>query len=105
MLTPAPNKRRYTPYVALHLIRRAAPVTLRCTRYVALHPIRRGVMPTDRVHRRPQQACTWVISLAPPTPTLNRPKPRSAGKSPQGKRFFAGSITPVREHYTTSELV
>jgi len=33
-----------------------APITSRCTRYVALHPIRRGVMPTDRVHRLPQQA-------------------------------------------------
>ena len=36
--------------------RGAAPVTSQNTRYVALHPIRRSVMPTDRVHRRPQQA-------------------------------------------------
>ena len=41
---------------ALHPLRRAAPVTSRYTRYVATHPNRRGVMPTDRVHRLPQQA-------------------------------------------------
>ena len=40
----------------LHPLRRAAPVTSRRTRYVAIHPIRRGAMPTDRVHRLPQQA-------------------------------------------------
>ena len=53
---PAPNERCYTRYVALHPLRRNAPVTSQCTRYVAVHPIRRGAMPTDRVHRLPQQA-------------------------------------------------
>ena len=41
---------------ALHPLRRKTPVTSRYTRSVAIHPIRRGVMPTDRVHRLPQQA-------------------------------------------------
>ena len=41
---------------ALHPIRRDTPDPTRCTRSVAIHPIRRGVMPTDRVHRPPQQA-------------------------------------------------
>ena len=44
-----PAKGHCTRYVALHPLRRAAPVTSRCTRYVALHPNRRGAMPTDRV--------------------------------------------------------
>ena len=46
---PTPTHNRPRP-------RSAAPVTSRCTRYVAMHPNRRGVMPTDRVHRLPQQA-------------------------------------------------
>ena len=41
---------------ALHPFRRATPVPSRCTRSVAIHPIRKGAMPTDRVHRLPQQA-------------------------------------------------
>ena len=53
---------------ALHPLRRAAPVTSRCTRYVALHPIRRGVMPTDRVHRLPQQAQPRAIPPHRPQP-------------------------------------
>ena len=44
-----PAKGHCTRYVALHPLRRAAPVTWRCTRYVALHPNRRGALPTDRV--------------------------------------------------------
>ena len=57
-----PAKGHCTRYVALHPLRRAAPVTSRCTRYVALHPLRRaapeqkgcnaytsGAMPTHRV--------------------------------------------------------
>ena len=44
------------------------PITLtsRCTRSVAIHPIRRGVMPTDRVHRLPQQV--QPRALPPDTP-------------------------------------
>ena len=36
--------------------RGTTPDPSHCTRSVALHPNRRGVMPTDRVHRLPQQA-------------------------------------------------
>ena len=35
------------------------------TRSVALHPIRRGVMPTDRVHRYPQQVSVWRYASTP----------------------------------------
>ena len=64
-----PAKGHCTRYVALHPLRRAAPVTWRCTLYVALHPLRRaapeqkgciayrsGAMPTHRVHDPPSQA-------------------------------------------------
>ena len=47
-----------------------APVTSRCTRYVAMHPIRKGVMPTDRVHRLPQQAQLRAIALRSHIPRL-----------------------------------
>ena len=53
---------------ALHPLRRATPVTSQCTRYVALHPIRRGAMPTDRVHRLPQQAQPRAIRPHRPQP-------------------------------------
>ena len=43
-------------HAAMHPLRRDTPVTSRYTRSVAVHPIRRGAMPTDRVHRLPQQA-------------------------------------------------
>ena len=49
--------------------RGAAPVTSRCTRYVAIHPIRRGAMPTDRVHRLPQQAQPRAIRPHRPQPS------------------------------------
>ena len=68
---PAPNERRYTRYVALHPLRRATPVTSRRTRYVALHPIRRGAMPTDRVHRLPQQAQPRAIRPHRPQPSTS----------------------------------
>ena len=50
--------------------RGAAPVTSQCTRYVAIHPIRKGVMPTDRVHRLPQQAQLRTVALRSHTPGL-----------------------------------
>ena len=68
---PAPNERRYTPYVAMHPLRRATPVTSHYTRYVAIHPIRRGVMPTDRVHRLPQQAQPRAIRPHRPQPSTS----------------------------------
>ena len=49
----------------------AAPVTSRCTRYVAIHPIRRGAMPTDRVHRLPQQAQPRTIRPHRPQPSTS----------------------------------
>ena len=56
---------------ALHPLRHNAPVTSRCTRYVTMHPIRRGVMPTDRVHRLPQQAQPRAIRPHRPQPSAS----------------------------------
>ena len=61
--------------------RGAAPVTSRCTRYVAMHPIRRGVMPTDRVHRLPQQAQPRAITPHRPQPSVS-----DAATHPQNAR-------------------
>ena len=65
---------------ALHPLRREAPVTSRCTRYVAMHPIRRGVMPTDRVHRLPQQAQPRALPPDTPQPAASdsATRPRNA---------------------------
>ena len=51
--------------------RPAAPVTSRYTRYVTMHPIRRGAMPTDRVHRLPQQAQPRAIRPHRPQPSTS----------------------------------
>ena len=48
-----------------------APVTSRYTRSVAVHPIRRGAMPTDRVHRLPQQARPRAIPPHRPQPSIS----------------------------------
>ena len=64
--------------------RSAAPVTSRCTRYVAMHPIRRGVMLTDRVHRRPQQAQPRTI---PP----HRPQPSASDAATRPRHAHPGS--------------
>mgnify|MGYP000891039534 CR=1 FL=1 len=88
--------------------RSGAPVTSRCTRYVTMHPIRRGVMHTDRVHRLPQQAQLREIPPDTPQPTApdTTTRPRNARSSSKREALHRlGSITPVREHYTTSELV
>ena len=50
--------------------RGATPDPSRYTRSVALHPIRRGVMPTDRVHRLPQQVQLRTVALRSHTPGL-----------------------------------
>jgi len=68
--------------------RSAAPVTSRCTRYVTMHPIRRGVMPTDRVHRHPQQVWLRAIALRSRTPHLFH-------------ESHARGVAPFREHYTS----
>ena len=67
----APVPSRCTRSVALHPFRRATPVPSRRTRSVALHPIRRGVMPTDRVHRLPQQAQPRAIPPHRPQPSAS----------------------------------
>ena len=58
----------------------AAPVTSRNTRYVAMHPIRRGAMPTDRVHRLPQQAQPRALPPDTPQPAASdaATRPRNA---------------------------
>ena len=77
----------------LHPLRREAPVTSRCTRYVSLHPIRSGVMPTDRVHRLPQQAQPRTI---PP----HRPQPTASDAATQPPNARPGSeqeaLHPIR---------
>ena len=104
----APDPSQCTRYVAMHPLRRNAPVTSQCTRYVAIHPIRRGVMPTDRVHRLPQQAQLRAIPADTPQPaasnTATQPRNAHPGSAREALHRL-GSITPVREHYTTSELV
>ena len=78
---------------ALHPLRRETPVTSRNTRYVAMHPIRRGVMPTDRVHRLPQQAQPRV--LPPYTP---QPAASDAATRPQNTRTDSAQepLHPIR---------
>ena len=88
--------------------RGAAPVTSRYTRYVAVHPIRRGVTPTDRVHRLPRQAQQRAFPPDRPQPAASNTAihPRNARPSSAREALHhLGSITPVREHYTTSGLV
>ena len=61
-----------------------APVTSRYTRSVAIHPIRRGAMPTDRVHRLPQQARSRAI---PP----HRPQPSTSDAATRPRHAHPGS--------------
>ena len=61
--------------------RSAAPITSRYTRSVAMHPIRRGAMPTDRVHRLPQQAQPRAIPPLRPQPAAS-----DAATHPQNAR-------------------
>ena len=91
-----------------------AQITQRCTRSVAMHPLRRDT--PDR------KGCNAYGSGAP-TPTTSttagfssrhtQPATSDTAIHPQNARSSSarealhqlGSITPVREHYTTSELV
>ena len=85
-----------------------AQITQRCTRYVTMHPIRRGAMPTDRVHRHPQQAQPRTIPPHRPQPSASDAATRPRHAHPGSERealHHLGSITPVSEHYTTSDLV
>ena len=87
---------------------RQAPVTSRYTRYVTMHPIRRGAMPTDRVHRHPQQAQPRTIPPHIPQPSASDAATQLRHAHTGSERealHHLGSITPVREHYTTSDLV
>ena len=59
-----PNRQHRTPPHGLDMLT-PIPRKSRCTRYVAMHPIRRGVMPTDRVHRYPQQVSAWRYASTP----------------------------------------
>ncbi len=114
MLAQIPRKSRYTRYVAKHPLRRNAPVTLRCTRYVALHPIRRGAMPTDRVHRPPQQAQPRAIRPHRPQPSTSdaviqlrhaRPVPNERRCTRYVAAHPLRRATPVTSQCTRSEGV
>ena len=95
-------------HAAMHPLRHTAPDPSRCTRYVAMHPIRRGAMPTDRVHRRPQQAQPRAIPPHRPLPSASdaatRPRHAHPGSERETLHPF-GSIQPLREDSTRSEGV
>ena len=74
-----------------------APVTSRYTRSVAIHPIRRGAMPTDRVHRLPQQAQPRAIPPHRPQPAASNAATRPRHAHPGSERealHQLGSVTP-----------
>ena len=74
-----------------------APVTSRYTRSVAIHPIRRGAMPTDRVHRLPQQAQPRAIPPHRPQPAASNAATRPRHAHPGSERealHQLASITP-----------
>ena len=73
-----PHERRCTRYVALHPLRRDAPVTSRRTRYVALHPLRRNAPD--------QKGCNAYGSGAPPPTT----SPTAGNSSPQTPTVHLG---------------
>ena len=81
-----PAKGHCTRYVALHPLRRAAPVTSRCTRYVALHPNRRGAMPTHRVQ------CLHIGCTTPPSQAQMRTCPNG------GRRTRQAWLRPAAVH-------
>ena len=99
---------------ALHPLRRATPDPSRYTRYVAIHPIRRGAMPTDRVHRLPQQAQPRTIRPHRPQPSTSdaATQPRNTRPAPNERRYTryvalhpTRRATPVTSRYTRSEGV
>ena len=85
----------------------------------ALHPIRTGAMLTDRVHgligdKLRRRYTSWAARPPPTGPTLRTisltrgrshgPHRRVVGIRPQSRLFLSG-VTPLRGHYTSSELV
>ena len=78
--------------------RGTTPVTSRYTRYVAMHPIRRGAMPTDRVHRLPQQAQMRAFPSDIPNHSIGR-RHTASTCSP---RLRTRNAAPVRECYPPS---
>ena len=65
-------------------------------------------MPTDRVHHYPQQAQLRAIPANTPQAAASdagaQPRKAHSGSAREALHRL-GSITPVREHYTTSKLV
>ena len=84
--------RSHTPSKYSHRFhaRAAAPDPSHCTRSVALHPIRRGVIPTDRVHRLPQQAQPRAI---PP----HRTQPSASDAATQLRNARQCSSAAIKE--------
>ena len=85
-----------------------APDQSHCTRSVALHPIRTGVMPTDRVHRLPQQARPRTIPPHRPQPSASDAATRPRHAHPDSEREALHPLrreTPVTSRYTRSEGV
>ena len=88
--------------------RGATPVTSQYTRSVAIHPIRRGVMPTDRVHRLPQQAQPRAIPPHSPLPSASDVATRPRHAHPGSEREALHPLrrdTPVTSRCTRSEGV
>ena len=85
-----------------------AQITQRCTRYVAVHPIRRGAMPTDRVHRLPQQAQPRALppNTLQPAVSDEATRPRNTRvDSAQDPLHPLRHGTPVTSRCTRSEEV
>ena len=85
----------------------------------AMHPIRTGAMLTDRVHgligdKLRRRYTSWAARPPPTGPALRTisltrgrshgPQRRVVGIRPQSRLFLSG-VTPLRGHYTSSELV
>ena len=73
------------------------------THYVAMHPIRRCVMPTDRVHRLPQQAQLRAIPPDTPQPAASDAATHLRDACPDSTRELLHqlrSITPPRADVT-----
>ena len=89
MLTPAPNERRCTRYVAIHPIRRGAPDQKGCNAYGSGAP--------------PPTTSPTVGNSSPQTPTVCIGRRHTA--STCSPRLRTRDAAPVRERYITSELV
>ena len=86
----------------------AAPDPSHYTHYVAIHPIRRGVMPTDRVHRLPQQAQPRTLPPHRPQPSASDAATRPRHAHPGSEREALHPLrreTPVTSRCTRSEGV